>query len=315
MKVLVTGATGFLGSHLAKRLVKEGHEVFCPVRREKKIEGCKTFLEDYKSIPFENFNESIDVFFNCIGHISDHLSTKDLWETNVTLQGKLIEAAKKLGAKRFVHISSVSAVGLNGKDSPIKEDDDLGTGLGYGDTKRAGEEVVLGLGKKLGIEVVVLRPTLIYGEMKDGAMDKIYKVLKTPLRMIGTGNQIWHMVHVEDVVDACLLAASKKDVEFQVFNIVGPDPITANKVVEIACKTLSLKNKGLRMPTSLAFAIASACQTFWGKKKPPFSKFTCKLLCLSHEYDQTKAREQLGFNPKRSFAQEVSSLFSTPRGH
>ena len=309
MRCIVTGATGFLGSFLAKRLVAEGHQVVCPVRKNIEIKGPVAVKEDFKSEKlFNDVSGSIDVFFNNIGQISDNLSVKQLWEANVVLQEKLVEAAYRLGAKRYIHVSSTSAGGVDSRDYAKTEEDVCGSGLGYGDSKKEGEKLVLEKCKQLGMECVVLRPTLIYGKMKAGAIDKVLKVLKTPLRMIGNGKQIWHMVHVDDVVQASILAATKPGIDGMVFNIAGPDPMPAAKVVEIACDFLKVKKTGLRVPTGLANAVGAFCETFM-KKKPPVTKFTCKLLTGSHEYDISKAKKYLGYEPKRFFDRELPSLF------
>lgn len=312
MRCVVTGATGFLGSFLAKRLVADGHDVICPVRRDAEILGTKIIREDFSGELFLGVEGDIDVFFNNIGQISDNLSKKHLWEANVALQEKLVHAAKRLGAKRYIHVSSTSAGGVDSKPGMKNEDDDCGSGLGYGDSKLEGEKLVLAKCKEMGMECVILRPTLIYGKMKAGVIDKILKVMKTPLRMIGSGKQIWHIVHVEDVVDACILAATKLGVDGMVFNIAGPDPMPADEVVDIVCDFLKTRRKGLRLPTGAVYAAAAFCETFM-KKKPPVTKFTCKLLTGNHHYDISKAKKYLGFEPRKVFARELPSLFGVSR--
>lgn len=312
MRCVVTGATGFLGSFLARKLVSDGHDVICPVRRDANIPGATVIKEDFKGEPFIGFEGNIDVFFNNIGQISDNLSKKQLWEANVALQEKLVYAAKKLGTKRYIHVSSTSAGGVDSKPGMKTEDDSCGSGLGYGDSKLEGEKLVLVKCKELGMECVILRPTLIYGKMKAGAIGKIIKIMKTPLRMIGSGKQTWHMVHVEDVVTACILAATKPGVDGMIFNIAGPDPMPADEVVDIVCDFLKTRRNGLRLPTGAVYAAAVFCETFM-KKKPPVTKFMCKLLTGNHHYDISKARKYLDFEPKKVFARELPSLFGASR--
>ncbi len=313
MKCIVTGASGFLGGELAQTLAKDGHKVFCPVRRPIAIEGCETFIEDYTGNElFKGLAEQVDIVFNNVGQISDSLSLKKLWDVNVALQEKIILASKKLGAKRFVHTSSTSAGGLEHKDGPIAEEDVLGSGGGYGDSKREGEKLVLRMGKEIGIEVVVLRPTLIYGTMKGGSMEKIRLVLNTPIRMLGSGKQVWHMVHVDDVVQACRLAAEKPGVDGMVFSIAGPEPKTAKEVVAIACEAMGYSKKGVRLPDALVKAFAAVCEKV--SKKPIITNFSCKLLLYSHEWDITKAVKVLGFSPRHSLAEDFAILLAQPKG-
>jgi len=100
MKIVVTGASGLVGSNLAKKLAKQGHEVLCPVRRELSIDGCRTIIEPFNGDGIlSGLNEKYDVFINNIGHISEHLSYEQLKPVNVDLQEKLVEAAKHLESK------------------------------------------------------------------------------------------------------------------------------------------------------------------------------------------------------------------------
>ena len=179
MKYIVTGASGLVGSNLSQILAERGHEVICPVRKPIDIPGCRTVIESFEGDILTNFNEKADIFINNIGHISEHLSYRKLKSVNVDLQGKLVRSAHRLGVKRYVQVSSVAMQGLGGKSSPITEDDDLGSGLGYGDTKRDGERLTFDICQELGIECVALRPTAIYGNSpKKGIGEKIRKILK-----------------------------------------------------------------------------------------------------------------------------------------
>jgi len=309
LKIIVTGATGLVGSNLSKKLAELGHDVICPVRRMVKIPGCRMILENFEGNILENFNEKVDVFINNIGHISEHLSYKKLKSVNVDLQAELVKSAGRLGVKRYVQVSSVAVMGLEGRDRPITEDDDLGSGLGYGDTKRDGEKLVFETCKKLGIECVALRPTAIYGDTpKEGMADKIGGILKLPIRMIGSGEQIWHMVHVDDVSQSCLLAGTKPGVDGMIFNIAGPDPMKADEVVKIACSAMNVSTKGMKVPVCLAMFAANLNTFFAFGKKPMISKFAISLLSRSHEYDIKKAQELLGFEPKKFLSEELPNL-------
>lgn len=309
MKCMVTGASGFLGGELAKSLAREGHKVYCPVRRPMIIEGCETFIEEYRERElFKNIREQVEVVFNCVGKISDCMSLKQLWEINVALQEKIIRSSKTIGANRFIHISSTSAGGLGHKNSPISEEDDLGSGGGYGNSKREGEKLVQRIGKEIGIEVVVLRPTLIYGAMKEGSLEKIMLVLNTPIRMLGTGKQIWHMVHVDDLIQACKSASTKPGIDGMIFNIAGPEPKTAKEIVVLACDAMGYRKKGIRLPGTLVKVIAFVLERI--SKKPLITNFSCKLLLYSHEWDITRAVKVLDFSPHHSLAEDFATLLA-----
>ncbi len=309
MKFLVTGATGLVGYALSKKLVSQGHDVICPIRRDTEIPGCKVIIEKFEENILSSFDEKIDVFINNIGHISNHLSYKKLKSVNVDLQKKLVEAAHKLGAKRYVQVSSTSVVGLGHKNSPITEEDKLGDGLGYGNSKRDGEKITFETCKNLGIECVAVRPTAIYGDSpKEGYTSSINGILKTPIRMIGSGEQIWHLVHVDDVSDACIAASTKVGIDGMTFNIAGPDPMKASDIVKVACSTLGLCEKGIKIPIWIASGFAGINTFFAFGKKPLASKMTIALLANSHEYDISKAEKYLGFKPKKYLKEELPKI-------
>jgi UDP-glucose 4-epimerase len=221
------------------------------------------------------------------------------------MQPKLVEAAKKLGARRYIHVSTVAVCGMGGKDSPICETDRLGADMGYGRSKREGEEAVARKCRELGLELVILRPSAIYGpKSKSDNGKKIRMLLKTPVRMIGTGRQRWHIVHVDDVADSIVCAINAKGADGAVCNISGPDPMTAKELVKMACEVMKVSPKGIRIPGGLAKAFAAIVE-FLSPRKPFFGRFAASLLLESHEYDLTKARERLGFVPKRRLRDEL----------
>lgn len=100
MKIVVTGASGLVGSNLAKKLAKQGHEVLCPVRRELSIDGCRTIIEPFNGDGIlSGLNEKYDVFINNIGHISEHLSYEQLKPQTSTCRKNWLRQPNTLESK------------------------------------------------------------------------------------------------------------------------------------------------------------------------------------------------------------------------
>lgn len=231
-KVLVTGATGFIGGRLVERLIHECHvQVRVLVRNFSHVARIARFplemvqgnLTDTEAV--SRAAHGCDAVFHCA-----YGSTGTEKERRVATVGGTEAVAKATlaaGVSRMVHISTISVYGrtpngILGENSPRQDSRDI-----YACTKLEAEQLVLNYHRKHGLPVVVIQPTIVYGPFGGGWTSKILEQLKTKrIVLINGGIGLCNAVYVDDVVEAMILAASKKDVVGETFLISGEAPVT-----------------------------------------------------------------------------------------
>ncbi len=212
MKVLVTGASGFLGSHVADQLIREGHHVRALVRRSSK----RDFLETLKGIEFAyggvedaekvaDAVKGVDAIIHSAGLVKAR-SPEEFRATNVTGTKNLLDAAEAHAPdlQRFVFVSSLTAAGPSPDGKPVGRTKDPAPVTHYGRSKLEAERVVLA--KKERVPVTILRPAAIYGPRDNEIFAVFQSVHRGVLPTIGDGTNTLSMVYAADCADACVKA-------------------------------------------------------------------------------------------------------------
>ncbi len=247
MKCLITGANGFLGQCLIKRLIEGKHIPVGLVRKASSISEVKalgaeveqTDLFDSKKLTEIFRKHQPDAIFHLAAEIATQRDRKLIYKVNVEgtqLLAKLASEVKSL--KAFVFASSV-VVG-DPKGEFIDENSQLIATTTYGKSKQQGETILLEELKKSNLPVVILRPSHIYGPggwYKDLAQE----MLKGRFLIPGDGKNWWDVVHVEDVVEAFVLAAERPMLG-EIFHVVDDKPILMDDFFFATAKALGLKN-------------------------------------------------------------------------
>ncbi|OGR83379.1 MAG: hypothetical protein A2636_06260 [Elusimicrobia bacterium RIFCSPHIGHO2_01_FULL_64_10] len=247
MKILVTGATGFLGSNLIPALLERGDEVTAWRRRESdrpRLENprLRHAWGDLADASPENLSRLKDAMSGCQGVV--HLAAKTSQDPSsrleadaVNIEGteRLLDCAKSSGVRRFVYASSQSAKISN-------------PGI-YGATKKKSEELVL----RSGLDAVVLRPAIIYGPGNAGIFSKFVKIVKRlPVIPVPWTEVPFQPVYVGDVVGAVLGALDAGSHPQNVYDVAGPDPVTFPGLISRVARTLGLTRPLIPVPMGLA---------------------------------------------------------------
>jgi len=266
MRCLVTGIAGFVGSHIAERLLADGHEV-CGIDafidyydrsiKEQNLERPRcwrafSFVEgNLVSMPLLSVLEGVDWIF----HQAAQAGVRASWgeefaryvECNVLATQRLLEASLRMGGiKRFVNASSSSIYG-DTSVLPIQEDVPLHPVSPYGVTKLAAENLCTLYHRNFGVPTVSLRYFTVYGprQRPDMAFHRFCKALlrNEPIRVYDDGHQTRDFTYIGDIVEANMHAATSEEAVGQVMNIAGGSRVALHSVVELLQQISSMPVK------------------------------------------------------------------------
>jgi dihydroflavonol-4-reductase len=317
-KVLVTGANGFLGSWLVKQLESEGHNVSALVRNTSdlsELDGSKCIfihgdITDRKSLD-ENFG-GYDCIFHLAGLIAYKKSErKKMEEINVQGTANVIDSVLLHKIPRLVHVSSVVTIGAGFSDKEILDENSTYNiehlDLGYFQTKRQAELLVLDAVKSRKLDAVILNPGTTYGpgDARKGSRKTQLKVAQGKFPFYTSGGV--NVVAVEDVVGG-IVSGWKKGRTGERY-ILGSDNILIKELFEIIANAACVDAPSIHLPNSIVHilgGLGDLCSDFGIKF--PFSKENAWTSTLYHWFDSTKARKELDFNPKPSRDAIVASV-------
>ena len=227
MKILVTGATGKVGSRFVPRLIAKGYEVTILVRdAAKALPGAKVVVGDlYDPNTLPPAVAGMDAVIHLAALFRTFTDNEGIVKTNHTGTVALAQAAIAAGVKRFVFVSTSNVYGP-GYGHPAKEDDivDINDPRAYSSSKIAAEQALL----KLELDVRVLRLGFVYGD-QDPHIAEIMPILKTWGRHPGSR---MHMVHHLDVAQGLFLLLQQDNLNGEIFNIVDDAPITLYELAD-----------------------------------------------------------------------------------
>lgn len=307
MRVFITGATGFIGSTLTRRLVRLGWKVNVLVRNKKKlgrlsgVKGIKIYQGDLGNakILLEGARGS-EIIFNCAAALPYHnLSIKDYKKTNVKGLENILKTVRSIKA-RLVHLSTVGIYG-SAQFGEVDENSNINPRDVYAVTKVEGEKLIREYEKKYKIEAVIIRPTIAYGpsDTRPGFLN-LFKLIKSGLFIpVGNGENYFHTVYVENLIDALVLVAKNKKVIGEDF-IIGDDPCPKMREIYKSQYALSgRKFPKIYLPVVVAsvigrfFDLVSALgfPNILGTKR-------VKFLTENKRYKIDKAKRMLKYNPK-----------------
>lgn len=263
--VLITGATGFIGYHLTKKLLAQNCNVIAIGRNFKllnmlpknklliKVNG-DLIKDDFLINLFSNYK--IDVIFNLAAKVHDRLE-KDVKQyrlINVNLTEKLAELALKNNVEKLIFFSTVSVYG-DTEGRTIDETEICTPSTTYGKTKLEAENILIKAYQKYNLPIIILRLTSVYGTYDRGNLQFLAKLIRKRLSaMVGKGRNRKTMIYIDDVIQAAILAAIRDDVVGEVFNI-GENSYTFCEILDTIEKMLDVSTLRFKIPLSLGKVI------------------------------------------------------------
>jgi nucleoside-diphosphate-sugar epimerase len=311
MRLLVTGGTGFIGSHLAEEGRRRGAEVVAFGLTDRPEE--KANAELLAGLGAEIVPGSITDAAHCrtamrgVTHVF-HLAVamreggkSDEFFESINLDGTrhLLEAASVQRVQRFVYCSTI---GIYGHRAPgiTREDSPLAPGNIYERTKVSAERLVREFAEKCDLPSVVLRPADVYGP-RDQRLLKMFKgVSRGKFPLFGSGEGRRHMVYVDDVVSAFFKACERDEALGHGFIIAGPTSCTLRELLDEVVRATGSKRFGFRLPLAPMLGAAAVVEDICAALKvdPPIYRRRMDFFHSDSEFDTSRARRVLQWEPK-----------------
>ena len=264
-KVLVTGGTGFIGSHLVDRLVERGESVRCLVRRTSNLRYLKHAEVELvyggldETADWEEALSDVKTIYNVAG-LTFARRRRDYFAVNHRGTEAILTAAlKRRGQiKKFVQVSSLAATGPGRNGRPVSEDSTPMPITAYGWSKLMGEEAVRAASDM--IPITVVRPPAVYGP-RDYALYELFKTIGRGLSpMIGRYDKQVSLVHVSDLVDGMILAGDSEASRGRAYFISSEEVYSWSAVADLVAKAMGRRARSFAIPRPVALGIAVAAE-------------------------------------------------------
>jgi dihydroflavonol-4-reductase len=318
VRLLVTGGTGFIGSHLAEEGRRRGADVVVLGLTGRPEEQANAALLSRTGV--EVLSGSITDAELCrraargVTHIF-HLAVAmreggkgdELFES-VNLDGTrhLLEAASLQRVERFVYCSTI---GIYGHKAPgiTREDSPLAPGNIYERTKVSAELLVRDFAEHCGVPSVILRPADVYGP-RDQRLLKLFKgVARGRFPLFGSGKGRRHMVYVDDVVSAFFKACERDEALGEGLIVAGPSACTLRELLDEIAHATGSRRYGVRLPLAPMLGLAAAVEDVSAALgiDPPIYRRRMDFFHSDSEFDTSRARRVLGWEPKVDLRQGI----------
>jgi len=226
MKVLVTGASGFIGRYIVKDLLNHGYEVRAFVRKKVEIEGAEIFIGDItKRETIEEALSSIDAVFHNAAYASDYGKKEDFYRVNIEGTKNVANACMKKEIKKMVYTSSAGIYGFPNTNEWITEESPKKPINVYQKTKLLSEDLL----QKYDMPLTIIRPPLVLGAGGKASFLLLSKIEKGKLSYIGSGDNYITIAHAADVAQ-CLRLAVEKGKDKEAYNVVKEPSLTKFRV-------------------------------------------------------------------------------------
>lgn len=304
-RTLVTGATGFTGSNLCRRLVDDGEQVVAWVRA-----GSDTAPLDALGVE----SRLVDICdagavraamsgFDTVYHIAaafrvEHVDTGVFRRVNVDATRNLLQAARAGGVRRFVHCSTVGVQG-DIDDPPATEEYRYAPGDHYQESKLEGELLALEAAAE-GLAVSVVRPAGIYGPGDTRFLKLFRPISRGRFIMIGSGEVLYHLTYIDDLVDGIVRAGRTPQAVGEVFTLAGPRIATLRELVDAIADAVGARRPRLRLPYAPVHAASVVCEKACKLigVAPPLYPRRVEFFEKDRAFDISKARRLLGYDPQ-----------------
>ncbi len=317
MKILITGASGFLGKFLVRKLLEAGHELRLLTRDKSnlaesvannpKVEiiiGDLTWLDELAGLL-----DNIEVVYHLAGMLGQTGVKDDVyWTLNYKATRDLLYLCVKAGnIKRFIHCGSAGVQGpIN--NPPADESYPYAPSNIYETTKAEAEKAVLNCHKEHGLPVVVLRPEFVYGPEDLHVLGFFQAIASGRFVLFGEGKSWLHPTYIDDVTQALYLALDNEQAIGQVYIIAAEQAVTVKEMADQIADTLGV-SRVRSVPLWFGKIAAEICE-FLDKILPiemPFNRARFKYFTENRSFNVSKAEKELGYRPEFDLAAGIKA--------
>ena len=320
-RVLVTGAGGFIGSHVAADQARRGHVVVA-LDRELDAVGHLASMGRFELVRGDIADAEVraaalrdvqTVFHLAAVHLSVSATETEFQRTNVMATRELAELAVALGVRRFVHVSTAGVYGRI-KEPPADEKTECRPEIAYERTKLAGETVVREVAERSGMELVILRPVWVYGPGCHRTEKLLRAVSRNRFVMGGRGDRLRHSVYIRDMVEACHLSANAARASGETL-VIGDDRAVSVRELLETVASITGARPPRRAPLALLWLGGFLAETVFRvlPGEPPLSRRTLKFFTGNSSFDTRRARELLGFSPRYDLRRGIAETYDILR--
>lgn len=314
---LVTGSTGFVGSHLCRELAEHGYQVRAFHRETSSTENLQANLkgarvehvigdlDDLDSL--QRAMEGVDVVFHIAAlYRQAKFPDEEYWKVNCEGTKNVVRASQIMGVKRVIHCSTIG-VHSHIEHPPANESEPYAPTDVYQESKAEAEKFVLESCKRGELDACVIRPAMIWGP-GDTRFFKLFRgIAKRVFPIIGSGRYLCHWILVDDLVRAFRLAAETPKSSGQIYIIAGERPVTLEYTMKTIAHVYGVSLLPLKIP-ALPFQIIgsiveSICRPFG--IEPPLHRRRADFFIKNRAFDCSKAKADLGFTASHPFEAEA----------
>jgi len=318
VKVLVTGATGFTGGHLAAALASRGDEVRALVRprSRRKFDGSSLPAKGVTAVEGDltdagavrNAAAGVDVVYH-IAATYREAGQPDSAYRAVNVQGttNVLDAANAGGARRVVHCSTG---GVHGHIAhpPANEDAPFNPGDVYQETKLEAERAARAFGDRTGLDVVVARPIGIYGPGDTRFLRMFRGLARGNFPMIGSGRPFYHLTFIDDLIEGFRLCGTVPAAKGRTYILAGPRYTTLEELARMIAGELHVEPPRIHWPVWPFWTAGLLCEMVCVplRIEPPIFRRRVDFYTKSRAFDTSRARSELGFTPQVDLAEGIA---------